>query len=80
MTPRLRLRQFRGEDVEPFSAMNADPTVMEFLPNVLSREESQATLLRIGDAFRRRGFGVYAVEAQGEFAGVVGLSVPEFQG
>ena len=79
MTPRLRLRQFRREDVEPFSAMNADPTVMEFFPNVLSREESQATLLRIGDGFQRRGFGVYAAEAQGEFAGVVGLSVPEFQ-
>ena len=69
-TPRLRL---------PFCAMNADPTVMEFFPTVLSREESQATLLRIGDGFKRRGFGVYAVEAQGEFAGVVGLSVPEFQ-
>ena len=79
MTPRLRLRQFRREDAEPFSAMNADPIVMEFFPNVLSREESQATLLRIGDGFQRRGFGVYAVEAQGEFAGVVGLSVPEFQ-
>jgi hypothetical protein len=26
MTPRLRLRQFRREDAEPFSAMNADPT------------------------------------------------------
>ena len=79
MTPRLRLRQFRREDEEPFFAMNADPIVMEFFPNVLSREESQATLLRIGDEFQRRGFGVYAAEAQGEFAGVVGLSVPEFQ-
>jgi hypothetical protein len=46
--------------------MTADPTVMEFFPNVLSREEGQATLLRIGDEFQRRGFGVYAVEAQGE--------------
>jgi RimJ/RimL family protein N-acetyltransferase len=70
MTPRFRLRQIRREDEEPFSAMNADPTVMEFFPNVLSREESQATLLRIGDGFQRRGFGVYALEAQGEFAGV----------
>jgi RimJ/RimL family protein N-acetyltransferase len=78
MTPRLRLRRFRREDTE-FSAMIADPKVMEFFPNILSREESQATLLRIRDGFQRRGFGVYAVEVQGEFAGVVGLSVPEFQ-
>jgi RimJ/RimL family protein N-acetyltransferase len=79
LTPRLRLRQFRREDAEPFSAMNADPTVMAFFPNVLSLEESQATLLRIADGFQHRGFGAYAVEAQGEFAGAAGLSVPEFQ-
>jgi RimJ/RimL family protein N-acetyltransferase len=79
ITPRLRLRQLRPEDAEPFSAMNADPMVMEFSPRVLSREESQAILIRIVDGFQRRGFGVYAVEAQGEFAGVVGLSVPKFQ-
>ena len=78
-TPRLRLRQFRREDAEPFSAMNADPKVMEFFPNVLSPEESQATLLRIREGFQRRGFGVYALEVQGEFAGMVGLNVPEFQ-
>jgi ribosomal-protein-alanine N-acetyltransferase len=78
-TPRLQLRQFRREDSEPFSAMNADPKVMEFFPNVLSREESHATILRIRDEFQRRGFGVYALEAQGEFAGIVGLNVPEFQ-
>jgi RimJ/RimL family protein N-acetyltransferase len=79
VTPRLRLRQFRREDAEPFSAMNADPKVMEFFPNVLSPEESQATILRIQNGFERRGFGVYALETQGEFAGIVGLNVSEFQ-
>jgi RimJ/RimL family protein N-acetyltransferase len=78
MTPRLRLRPFRRGDTEAFSAMNPDPKVMEFFPNVLSREESEGALLRIRDGFQRRGFGVYAVEVQCEFAGVVGLSVPEF--
>jgi RimJ/RimL family protein N-acetyltransferase len=79
ITPRLRLRQFQVEDAEPFAAMNADPQVMEFFPHVFSREASQATLIRIGEGFQSRGFGIYAVEAQGEFAGIVGLSVPGFQ-
>jgi hypothetical protein len=29
-TPRLRLRQWREEDLAPFAALNADPQVMEF--------------------------------------------------
>jgi RimJ/RimL family protein N-acetyltransferase len=47
VTPRLRLRHLKGEDTEPFAAMNADPKVMEFFPRALSREESQAAFLRI---------------------------------
>ena len=31
-TPRLRLRQWRDEDREPFAALNADPRVMEHFP------------------------------------------------
>ena len=31
-TARLRLRQWREEDLAPFAALNADPQVMEFFP------------------------------------------------
>lgn len=31
-TPRLLMRQWREEDLDPFAAMNADPKVMEFFP------------------------------------------------
>jgi len=39
-TARLRLRQWREADREPFAAMNADPVVMEFFPALQSRSTS----------------------------------------
>ncbi|MCG7978991.1 MAG: GNAT family N-acetyltransferase, partial [Candidatus Thiodiazotropha endolucinida] len=39
-TDRLILRQWRDEDYMPFARINADPRVMEFFPQPLSRIES----------------------------------------
>ena len=54
---------------------------MEFFPSRLSRTESDELAARIKESFKRRGFGVWAVEVVGgaEFIGFVGLNVPEFQ-
>src|SRR5688572_22070549 len=41
-TERLILRRWRREDREPFAALNSDPQVMECLPKLLTREESDA--------------------------------------
>ena len=41
-TDRLLLRQWREEDSPVFAKLNADPRVMEFYPNLLSRQESNA--------------------------------------
>ena len=80
-TARLRLRQWREEDLAPFAALNADPQVMEFFPKVLTRAESDAVAGRIRDHFARHGFGFWAVEAPGvaDFVGFVGLAVPSFE-
>jgi RimJ/RimL family protein N-acetyltransferase len=80
-TDRLRLRRWRLEDREPFAAMNADPRVMEFLPALLTREESDAMMARIEARFEKSGYGLWAVEVVGgaPFAGYVGLSMPSFQ-
>ncbi len=80
-TPRLRLRQWKPADLAPFAAMNADPRVMEFYPDVLTREESDAMAVRIQESFPKHGFGLWALEIPGvaEFAGFVGLSVPRFE-
>ncbi len=80
-TARLLLRAWRDQDRAPFARMNADQRVMEFFPSVLSREQSDALADRSGRHFRDHGFGWWAVELRetGEFIGMTGLSIPEFQ-
>jgi RimJ/RimL family protein N-acetyltransferase len=79
-TPRLWLRRWRAEDVEPFAALNADPQVMEHFPSTLSREQTVAGVRRIEKHFEDRGFGLWAVELPGRatFIGFIGLAVPSF--
>jgi RimJ/RimL family protein N-acetyltransferase len=74
-TPRLVLRRWREEDRAPFAALNADPAVMEYLPKVLEREESDALFERIVKT------DLFAVETQadGIFVGFIGLSRPRFE-
>ena len=80
-TERLILRHWEQSDREPFSRMNADPRVMEFMPSLLSRDESDTLVDHIEWHFREHGFGLCAVELrQGHsFIGYIGLAVPRFQ-
>jgi RimJ/RimL family protein N-acetyltransferase len=80
-TPRVLLRGWRGEDLDPFAAMSADPEVMRHFPATLSRAETAALIDRVQDHFARHGFGLWAAELPGEapFAGFVGLAVPRFE-
>jgi len=80
-TERLRLRRWLPADLEPFAELNADPRVVQFLPTVLSREQSDAFVARAEAHFDERGFGLWAVEIidASEFAGFVGLSTPRFE-
>lgn len=80
-TPRLILRLWKPTDLQPFARMNADPRVMEFYPDLLTHEESDAMAGRIQKSFAKHGFGLWALEIPGvaEFAGFVGLSVPGFE-
>ena len=80
-TPRLVLRGWRDEDLEPFAALNAHPEVMRYLPGPLSRAESDALAARIRAEAEAWGFGLWALESPGEapFLGFVGLSRPAFR-
>lgn len=80
-TRRLNLRNWRESDLPAFAALNADPRVMEFLPKVLAREESDALAGRIVENLARDEFGLWAVEVPGvaPFIGFVGLNVPTFE-
>lgn len=70
------LRQWRDDDLEAFAEMNADPEVMRHMPAVLSREESAATLQRVRAGIAERGWGLWAVDVDGELAGWTGLNQP----
>ena len=61
--------------------MNADPRVMEFFPDVLTREESDELIENIESHFDNRGFGLFATElkADKKFIGFIGLHVASFQ-
>jgi RimJ/RimL family protein N-acetyltransferase len=80
-TERLYLRRWGAADAEPFSAMNADPRVMEFFPALLTREQSDTLIDRIEERFERSDFGLWAVEVAevSQFAGFIGLAVPHFE-
>jgi RimJ/RimL family protein N-acetyltransferase len=81
LTDRLLLTGWRDEHAEPFAQLNADPRVMEFMPKILSRQESDAIIDRIRSHIAQHGFGLWAVELRdnGHFIGFVGLSIPAFQ-
>lgn len=80
-TERLVLRRWHDADRQPFARLNADTRVMEFIPSLLSEQESNSLVERIEAHFEQHGFGLYAVETRSEelFIGYVGLSVPTFQ-
>jgi RimJ/RimL family protein N-acetyltransferase len=80
-TERLILRHWRESDREPFARMNADPFVMQYMPALLTPEQSDAMMERIEAHFQRYRFGLCAVELRNDqsFAGFIGLAVPSFR-
>lgn len=78
---RLTLRPLSDDDLASFAALNADPEVMQFLPGVLSRAESDALAARIREAFDRQGYGLWALDGPGGMpvAGFVGLMHTRFE-
>jgi RimJ/RimL family protein N-acetyltransferase len=79
-TERLLLRPWRESDRLPFQQINADPRVMEFFPEPLTAEASDALFDRAREHFNRHGFGPFAVELleNHSFIGFIGLSIPAF--
>jgi RimJ/RimL family protein N-acetyltransferase len=76
---KVALRQWRDSDLAPYASMNADPEVMRYFPSVLSREESEASLMRQRAFIGERGWGLWVVDVDGAFAGFTGLSIPVFE-
>ena len=74
-THRLRLRQWRDSDKEPFARLNADPEVMKFFPSLLNRSASNAMADQFKKLIAEQGWGMWAVEIteNEQLIGFVGL-------
>jgi RimJ/RimL family protein N-acetyltransferase len=79
-TERLLLREWYDTDRDAFAALNADPTVMEHFPALMSRDESDALIDRIVVRWSA-GYGLWAVEhvEDAAFLGFVGLTSPTWE-
>lgn len=80
-TPRIRLRSWSHDDIEPWARLNADPKVMEFFLRTYDRDESVATaqLMQIDLEHNRYGWFVAEVKGKLPFAGVIALQEIPFQ-
>ena len=76
-TSRLRLRAFCPGDWDPYAAMMADPELQRYVGGkVHSRDESWASMAYFLGVWELRGYGMFAVEHEGRFAGRVGIYHP----
>jgi RimJ/RimL family protein N-acetyltransferase len=80
-TDRLLLREWRDSDRAPFAELNADSRVMEHMPSLLTRDQSDAMAERIARSFSDHELGLWALEIPGvaPFVGFTGLSIPAFE-
>lgn len=78
VTPRLLLRPWRNEDLEPYARMCADPEVMRYMSasgSPRTRAETREGIAKIENHWARLDFGLWAVEEKvsGKLIGRVGL-------
>ncbi|MGW1075790.1 GNAT family N-acetyltransferase [Streptomyces sp. NPDC002537] len=78
-TPRLTLRRWREDDLEPMAAFHADPEVMRWVADgsVRDREQTAAEIATWEREWEERGLGLFAVEVRetGRLAGFAGLTM-----
>src|SRR5262245_47239700 len=80
-TPRLLLREWRDDDLEPFVALSADPEVMRYLMPLDGRAGCAAMRERVKAHFAAHGFGFWVMELRDEatFVGAAGLAFVGFE-
>lgn len=81
VTPRLLLRQWHEDDLEPFVALCGDPEVMTHFPSLPSREECVDLVARHRANLDAGQPGLYAVESRADrtFLGFIGLTRHHFE-
>lgn len=81
-TERLRLREFRPDDLDPLAAMVADEEQMAFYPHPRGRDEARAWIERNLALYEQRGFGTWLIEEREPtaFLGYCGIRPIEIAG
>lgn len=81
-TERLRLREFRRDDLDDLAAMVADQDQMTFYPRVRTRAEASEWIGKNLALYERSGFGFWLVEsrATSTFAGYCGIRPLDLDG
>lgn len=79
---RLRLREFRRDDLDVLAAMVADEEQMTFYRRPKTRDEAAAWIGLNIELYEARGFGIWLVEAAAtsEFLGYCGIRPLELDG
>jgi len=77
-TERLRLRQFREDDLEAYAAIVADPETMTYMEGPRSRARAWIDIAWCLGHWQLRGYGLWAAEekASGALVGRIGLLYP----
>jgi RimJ/RimL family protein N-acetyltransferase len=75
MSDRLRLREFRDDDLDVLAAMVGDHEQMTFYPRPKTRDEAAAWIRRNLELYSTHGFGTWLIEALpgSRFAGYCGI-------
>jgi RimJ/RimL family protein N-acetyltransferase len=78
-TARLRLREWREDDLDAYAAMYADPEVTRFLGGPVRRDDVWRQMATLAGHWALRGYGLWLVEDRedGRFLGRAGLWRPE---
>jgi RimJ/RimL family protein N-acetyltransferase len=76
-TARLTLRGWRADDAGPYAAIAGDPEIMRYVGGALDPPDAWRQLALFAGHWVLRGYGLWAVERDGELVGRIGLWRPD---
>lgn len=78
---RLGFRNWSSEDLASLLAINQDPEVMAFFPDLISREETESFINKMQAKCEEKEYCYFAVDELqgGSFIGFIGLSDQDFK-
>ena len=76
-TDRLVMRGWREDDLAPYAAITNDAEVMRFMGGTLDVADTWRQIAFFVGHWELRGYGLWAVERDGELIGRIGLLNPE---